>query len=205
MPYKKKSQKKMSTLDKASKALDIALKLKRLTNVEIKTKDFINNSAISDTGQVVRLDVVDQGDTDSTRDGDSLKPLNLTQYLHMKTNSVQSAMIRCIIFRGKQENGASFTVAQVLETATIGSHKDHDLRFRSKILSDKVYSVMPPTTGANGVKVVRQNSKLFGHIQYEATTTAVNNGGIYMLLISDQTGVNAPTVGWNHRLSWCDN
>ena len=98
-------------MEKANRALNIANKVYRFVNTEVKYFDTITTSNVPSTGTINGLTIVPQGDTAQTRDGQSIKPLNLVirSYLNKNTGSTVTDLVRVIIFRGKQENGVGYS------------------------------------------------------------------------------------------------
>lgn len=191
----------------AYKAYALATKLARFVNTENK---FWNSNAastnVTDAGATYSLFLPPQGDTDSSRSGDSVKLLRVSG--RMFFNSIAAAngsVIRVIIFRGKQENTVFPGIGDVIDT-TLGTNdflapKPYDDRFRTKILYDHFINLplQGPTSQIRDI-----NIKLYGHLQFSAATTNVEDGGLYLGLISNQAA-NYPTITWNLRTTYVDN
>jgi len=218
MAYKKKYTKKTSgwqdakTVGKlaykhrntAVKALKLASKVARMVNVEYKAHEIntVNNYDIG--GEVLSLtNGIAQGDGYNTRDGISIKPMRLSGRCYVEMNvSAPTTLFRCIVFRGKNEKGEIYTPQgnsqlDILDPDAIGplARKNRDNRFGTKILYDKLFTLSQSGTRA---KVLDLNIRLDGHVNYENTTTDVDNGGLYILLISDQDTL---TPVWRSQLT----
>ena len=116
MPYKrgyvKKRRKKkgfnyyagktQSAIKVASTALATARAVKDLLNVEKKYHDVqaTNQSLAYDAVSSTLLNAVAQGDTDQTRDGNSLKILNLSMYGNIRVTGTAAQQLQ--IVTGKQ-------------------------------------------------------------------------------------------------------
>lgn len=228
MPYKKKYKKRRtykkkakgandktvtvwsdhSVLEKANKALNLASKVYRFVNTEIKYHDtIVTAGVVPNTGTINGLSDMAQGDSSQDRDGMSAKLLNLTLrgYLQHNAASAFQNHVRVIIFRGKQENGTGFAATDILETATIHSPKNYTDRFRTKILYDQLHSIPLIYSGNNSRKIIPPvNIKLNGHVNYSGVTTAIEAGGLYILYLGSQA-TNTPTMYYHARLTYVDN
>lgn len=204
----KYTQSAITTANTAHAAYSLATKLARFVNTENK---FWNSNAattnVTDAGATYSLFLPPQGDTDSSRSGDSVKLLRISG--RMFFNSVAAAngsVVRVIIFRGKQENQVFPGIGDVIDM-TIGTNdflapKPYDDRFRTKILYDKFINlpVQGPTSTVRDI-----NIKLYGHVQFGAATTNIEDGGLYLGLISNINAANYPTITWNLRTTYVDN
>lgn len=207
MPYKKKAAKRTSgwqdakTVGKlaykhrgtAAKALALATKVARMVNVEYKAYETNTVDNIDQGGEVYSLtNGLAQGDTGETRDGISIKPMRLSGRAYIEMNvAAPTTLFRCIIIRGKNEHGEIYTPQgtgqlDILDPDALGplARKNRDNRFDTNILYDKLFTLSQSGTRA---KVLDLNIRLTGHVNYEGGTTNVDNGGLYLLLISDQT------------------
>jgi len=215
MPYKsyKKTYKKPGRFQKAGrfadkhtgtamKALNLAKKVARMVNVEYKAFDSDFSGGVDNAGGIVNIFTPVQGSNYDQRDGDSVKPLRLSGRLFITQNgSAQKTALRIIIFRGKQENQQPYTVADVLQIPSHLAPKATHERFRTKILYDKLYHM---SNNGNSSIVANYDFKLFGHTLFANDDTEVENGGIYVLVISNENA-NFPVVNWYLRTSYTDN
>lgn len=216
MPYKKRSKGKMTryrkkdnftaTADFARQGYYLAKRLKRLINVEEKIHKVDQSSpgiTTAVTGIVHDLTVIPQGDTQFTRDGSSLKPLQfaLKGFLASNVSSTQNT-VRIILFRGKLENGVTPTVTSYLESANVLSFKNHDNRFQTQTLVDRTYHLT--NSGTNKRVAVNIEQKLFGHVNYDDATTTIEGGGLYLLIIGD-SNTTPPVFYYKSRMTYTDN
>lgn len=200
-----------SVLEKANKALQLASKVYRFVNTEIKFHDVTTSAtAIPNTGTINGLSAVPQGDGQSSRDGDSMKPLHLTVRGYLVSNQANAypQIVRVIVFRGKQENGVGFSATDILETASVLSPKNYTDRFRTKILYDQTFHLnQPGLTAAAYGEISRPfniNMKIIGHTNFTATSTSIEDGGLYILYLSNNV-TNLPTMDYYSRLTYVDN
>lgn len=214
--YKKKNYKrKTNYLGTASKALSIALATKKLLNVEVKQYTTnVNDTEVSAAGVVYDLSEVPQGDTEVTRDGSSLKPKNLELRMYITGNSsAASNTLRLILFRATNENGTAPTMAQVLEQTSesaplaIYSPKIHDKRYFTKILKDVTFTMNKMVASTAYRKTLTYKIPLDGHMTFTGTSTTKESGGLYLIMVSDQTAASnlGPAVQFTSRIKYYDN
>lgn len=187
----------------AYKGLRLATRLARLVNVEKKMYEIQNTLTPATTGTVVALANPAQGDTDITRDGDSIKPLNLHIKLLARFNSSATRSgLRVTIVRTKYERAVQPTLLTVFGSSTpaLVANKDWDNRFDTKILYDRVFRLDAEHEQFMVDKMIR----LDGHIQFDGGSTDTNNGGIFMLVYSDEA-TNYPSLLYQTRMIFVDN
>lgn len=196
--------KKYSAKDLAIKALKNTQYLKGLVNSEMYKYDLASSQTISNTGSVVALANIAQGDTDATRTGNSL----LARKMFMRMTFTQAAaaddtLYRVIFFIDKQQVGdTSPAVSDVLDTVSTLAPLNSATTGRFKILKNYFFHTSNSSDTVNH-KVCYKD--LYHHIRYNGTAAAdIQKGGIYMLVLSDQS-VNVPTIFYNWRLSYHDN
>lgn len=182
--------------------------LRRVINVEKKKFDAVYSvTNIPITGTVNPLHAVAQGDTDQTRDGNSIKPLSLLlRYQSYNNATAGTTAIRVLIFRDLQQVGDTNPSTTDILDDSVAALPDAPLNNntvgRFKILRD--FKIILDTAKSN-----RKDGKvyipLYGHIRYNgAAATDIQKGGLYILMVSDQA-TNYPTMGYNYRLTYVDN
>lgn len=197
--YNKKAQPYLAT---AGKALRIALATKALLNVEHKFQDKSVTSNPDNSGSTAKLFDPAQGTSVSNRGGDSVKLANLTfRAIMNKSGSATNTNLRVIVFRGNRENGTTPSVSALLQTTSVISPKNHDNRFDTKILFDRVFQM---NDGATTMRQLNLNIKLGTHVNFSSGTTSIEDGGIYILLLSDQS-TNTPQIKYYSRITYVDN
>lgn len=182
--------------------------LKSLVNVEKKKFDTeVTISNVTSSGTIYDLDLIAQGDTDQTRDGNSV----LCQYINLKgrvqqANNIPST-VRLILFIDLQQIGDTAPgVNDVLDPSFTNKYSaplNNDTVGRFKILSDKSYNFNP---GSDILKSFKMFHRLTGHhIRYNgASSTDIQKGGIYLLTISDQSTLFC-SIDFSSRLTFTDN
>lgn len=202
------ANKSVKVASTAYRAMSLASKLARFVNTEFKYYTSDTFDSVASTGSIFNIFSPAQGDTDQTRDGDSCKLMRTSgrMLLSVGASATSSQTVRIIIFRGKQEAGTSPAISDVINMTSSSDFiapKPYDLRFKTKILYDRLHTVNIASGGATQ-KVIYINIRHFGHCQFDAGTTTVNNGGLYMALIST-AAANVPTLQWQLRTTFTDN
>lgn len=206
------STRKPDTFDIARQAWKGVMQLKRIVNAEFKWHFFTEAAmANSINWQIRNLSGVPQGDTATSRDGISIKPLTLTLKLEMRNVIANTGTVyhRIIILRGKNEQGDGTTeYLPAFEDGAAGildilRFKDQDRRFASKTLLDKMYRT-EATNPTNDIASSFHTEviKLDGHINFIGSGTAPENGGIYMLYVSNALD---GTMITHAKMSFTDN
>lgn len=189
----------------AKQALDLAKKVARMVNVEYKRDIASYNSTITNTGVIEVLCNPAEGDTFNSRDGISVKPIRTSGRIFLLINpSATSSVVRFVLFRGKNENRVTYTTSDVLHTAsglTFQNPKDYQERFRTKVLYDRTYNL---DSASRRSMVLNWNFKMYGHIQFGNNSTEIENGGIYLLMITNEP-TNVPTVQYTLQTTFTDN
>lgn len=219
MPYKRTKRAKRAPIRKrkgpgflkkamgagamAYSALVMAKRLKDMVNTEYKFYDVNNGSNPDWTGSLSTLNTPNQGSTDSTRIGDSIKCQNLTLRGYITANAASAAFVRMMIIWDPQAKSA--TTADILEyTGSVYapfSPKDYDKRFQTRVLLDKTFNVMPADVIQREFDYVIPIDQ---HTQFEAGGIGINSGALKILLISNLSA-NLPGVFYQARLSYTDN
>lgn len=201
-------KKKYSTADLAYKAYRSVKYLKTLVNVERKKHDV--NLSVTSNGLVTALNHIAQGDTDATRDGNSIKSMSLSIKGYIQGNSsIDNGHVRVIVFKDRQQVAdANPTAADLLDpdsgnntyaplnSATVG---------RFQILSDKRYAINNTlSTGANTFNISLFR-KLKDHVRFNgALSSDIQRNGLYICFIHDFSAT-PPTLAATSRFTYVDN
>lgn len=190
----------------AKNALYIAKGLKSLVNVEMKRFESNINGSVDNAGNnYYTLNSVPQGDTDGTRDGDSLKMHRIHVKGHFNIHpSSTVTTIRAVLFIDKQDT--LLTAPDFWDNLTLGScvdsSKHYDSRFESRVLCDKRFCLN--TNQPNSL--LDLSCKVGLHTQYVNGTTSIATGALKLMLISDITSAgNKPTFDVVSYLYYTDN
>lgn len=161
------------------------------------------SSSISDTGYIWPLSDVPQGDTDQTRNGDSLYLRTVRILGDVRAGDTTNAC-RVIVFQWLDDSTP--TVASVLQTTSgvtaVFSPYLHDQRKKFRIMYDKMFVV---AANGNDAKVF-DTKYLRPPIKKVAFTAATTTGSnkIFLLLISDSTAVTHPALTHYSKVTYDD-
>lgn len=214
MPYKHRRRRRRkpvfrrseSTLDKASRALKVALQLKSLLNVERKTHDIATTSLTPTTaGLFLLLNGIANGDLAFERDGSSVKMVRLgihgNIFIHASATNTQ---VRYLIVQKKDNNSAAPVLADILNgVGTNGFYKKNTIH-NFNILYDKRYNLAQD--GKDSLQI-SFNKELRMKVRYDGTTAAVTDiskNGLYFFCISNEA-TNTPTFSIASRVTYIDN
>lgn len=178
------------------------------SNAEQKflTTESINTyTSIDATGSVTHLSAVPQGDTDLTRDGDSLTLISLQFKMAWLASGDTSNMCRCIIFQWY--GNTTPVIGNVLPgSGAVGAVLEpyvHDGRKMFSVLYDKTLFVNPVSIPGNmAVRNIYKIPKKKIFYFAGGTTTPIN--GIYMIFLSDSTAISHPSVVYSAKLNFYD-
>lgn len=192
----------------ASRALSLATKVASMVNSEEKIIDAtLSNYNIPNSGSLVVLNQCSQGDTDTTRDGDSIKMKNHNMRISLSMNPTgTTARIRLIVFMWKNASSAP-VVTSILEAADVLSPKNQDLKYQSKILHDKVFQLDSSSDYSAYCDFFTDFKGPLGkysHVQYNAASGTINTNGMYILMLSDQATLT-PAISYYSRVQFYDN
>lgn len=188
----------------ADDALAIGKRILGMLNVESKEVQVAFNTSTDYVGGLYNpLASITQGNTDSNRDGDSLKLKHWKGKLSFTRGTVDSIVAFCFV-----QEGPSFitTVSQVFESVGTASapmsQPQWDSRLGFKILHEGCLALT-----ANDPLRIHAFALDFNHdVQYYNNSSTVYEGKVSLYIISDQAaGVNAPTVRLVAQLDWVDN
>jgi len=188
----------------AYKALRLARKVADAVNIEYKILDTVESSggAIDYTGGLTTLNSVPQGTADNQRIGDSLKVQNETMRYYITRNGADCDVRIMLIW--DEQNQATST-SDILESTggflSVVSPKNYDLRFRSKVLYDKLHHVTSNDPIVNGECIMPINL----HTQFNAASTTIRTGALKLLAVSNVVTTNLPKLFYHSRMSFTDN
>lgn len=217
MPYRRKYKKKncpkskwAGYADTASKALTIAKRVASLINVEYKYYDTLWNSAGAGTGgNIAALCIPQQGDTDTTRNGDSIRMKNLTFNWTARHNNLGNPVqvVRFAIIKSMLPNGAGNpAVLDVYDEANGLTLMNIEKSPNYSVLYSKTVCV---STEHNFVKLsdyIKLGEK--GTIcKFDGNTgaaTDVQKNLLFVMVFSDEV-VNAAIHSFRGRVRYIDN
>lgn len=215
MPRKQRTFHRFKKNDSlAIKALKMAHNIKKLINVEYKKIDTANTISVG-TATITNLTLIPQGDDNNERVGNSI----LHKYVTFKSNlsgntsnTAIGAVVRMVIFRFARSDGTIPSVGDILETTNnpLSAYaRDLTRRDDMEVIRDKLWTVTNSTGSAKSILQYKFNytfpeNKHQKFTGIGSTETSVKSGGVYMLLVSDQT-VNSPEFDFYSRITYVDN
>lgn len=180
---------------------------KKIFNTENKYLDTIFSAAVSTTASLTILNAMAQGNTASTRIGDTIK-FDFMQWnatVQINASAVLTS-IRLFIVRDMQPNGAAFGYTSYASTnndpLTLTNFKQEQ-RFYTYV--DELFCIT-----SNGAQMLTfRGSKALGfHTNYglsnNGDVTDISANTLYLVLISNEA-TNTPTVKLDFRLLFVDN
>lgn len=205
--YYKKSKKNIGYRRAGNKALRLAKYAVKMMNVEFKNVDTSFSSSVDSSGTIQNIMSISQGDSNSQRDGRSVKFVSIALKGRMEINtSAVTTNVRVLLVRQLNMNQTLPTVLDVLQTSTINSLRNLDNTDNVKVLYDKRWNLDP---NSYNQKLFSINRKLNIRPQYAIGNTgggltALERNGIYLLLLTSEAA-NTPTIAFESRLRFIDN
>jgi len=179
--------------------------LKGLVNAELHKSDQVASAfSVTQSGVIVQqLSQIAQGDTDSTRTGNSIfcRSTDMRGILRINGMGVAS-IVRIMMFIDLQQVDDTVpTVTQVLDTASVNSPLNNATVGRFSVLYDRKYTL---TAVRNPIIPVRIYRKMRHHIRFNgANATDYQKGCIWVLVITDDAA--NPTFEFSSRTNFYDN
>jgi len=189
-----------------------AVKQMLTSKMELKFFDNeVSGQSLSTTPSQATWSAVPQGDTDSTRDGDQINPrwleirYNVDQGSTLGTADVTNN-IRVSVFRWLAPSSSSVPIVQNFLQYSSGtaywlSPIAWDFKSNTQLIYDKLIglSSQGPSVFVEMVKI-----PLKGLIQYQAGSSTLQNGGIYVIASCDSAVTPTPTLSYIARLVYTD-
>lgn len=188
-----------------------------LVNAEYHSYDRTGQSMTPNTaGSILYLSNMAQGDTEITRNGNSILPKGLTVRFHCQRNtSATQTALRLLCVVDRECDSTEPTLTEVLAVADIQSFRNRDMKGRFGVLYDKtiILDSQRPDRLLSFHKDFNQPQKIpnpkrkWFHIYYDGATAAITDmrkNNIFLFALSDEE-TNTPTVTVYSRLKWVDN
>ncbi len=218
-PYKKKGRalRRVRTFKNVAKGTyyvtDLARQLydlKRKINVEYKFIGITNTAtAIPVVPVIIQLNNIAQGDTSQTREGDQVKSTRInTKYFFTQHATATQTLVRVMMIKDSQPNGAIYTAGQILADVTVNdsivSPNNLDGKFRFRVMYNKVHHMSD-----SGNQIVRGeiHVDLNDKIRFTGNAgdiTDLTNCGYSLMVMSTET-TNTPAFTQFTRLRFIDN
>lgn len=197
-------RKAYSAMSTAGKALNLALGLKKLINVEHKKYTVSVGALPSNAGVNYALTTINQGDNDAERDGLSVKAQSLYMRATIRKSggSVRS-FLRVVITKDNQQVADTIpTWTNVFQSLSINAPLNAQAIGRFTILYDKVINL----SDARDTQVyLEKYIKLNHHVRWNGVSgNDIQKGGLTVHLLSDET-TNVPSYDAIFRTTYVDN
>lgn len=189
----------------AQSALNTALKVKRLINVEYKLVDSSGSVNPSTTPLVNTTNAMAEGTTSTSRNGISvrLKSLRVKGYYTMHASATNTCF-RCAVVLDKSPNSATPTFLNIYESASVVSMPNNVTEKRFRILKDTMF-----TMSGTG----EENGRFDWYFPLNHITKYTGSGGSnndletnqLVLVIWSNEATNTPTLDYTARVRYIDN
>lgn len=180
-----------------------------LVNAEVKHADASGSSTVSTTPTLVFLSGIAQGDSNITRDGNSVKCEGLWgDITYIMSASATVTRIRTLIFADTRNAGAAPTAADVFDTGDISGLPNVDSEpNRFAILLDRVECMTLASESRCRHFRFNLGEVAKSHLVFSGTTNGIASakGLVYYLLMMSSEATNTPTYSVNSRLMFIDN
>lgn len=184
--------------------------IRRVINRQAEKKyfDYSANTTVSNSGYLLKLSEVPQGDSDVSRDGDQLTIRSLqfnTETLVGVNETGGTNKVRIIIFQWFPNTAAGYPTLNNLlldVTSPFLSPYAHDYRFNFRILADRTASVDDGDPSRMMKFFIRRFARR--KIQYVGASATSYTNGLFAYLVSDSGAIPHPTVYWSGKLNYSD-
>ena len=186
--------------------------IRKLINVEEKYLDNTGVPTFDRSGNVTYVSGIQQGDGITDREGNSIKVQTFEMKYAVVMNAASTASVcRVLVVRDLQNQGATITAGDVLETVGVSTAPQSALDYTNGMLSNKRFSIIHDEFFTldtyNPTYTAQFKSNHDCHVQFRGTTSAVasaGNGSYFVVLVSSET-VNTPQAYWCTRMVYTDN
>lgn len=192
-------------------------------NAEKKQKDTSGSVVTSATGSITLLNGLVQGNTVSTRVGNSVRFKNLAIRAAVANATAETIWLRYLIVRSEQPNGVAPTITQILQSANVQSFRNLNNVKRFTILKDKVLP-LPYEDAATGmasnprfiehyIDLEKRAKKKRKDKSANETDYGLGNAGTiadisvnaYYLVVFSSAVTNQPLFSYESRMRYVDN
>lgn len=196
----------------AQRALGLAMSVRKLLNVEKKHIEYYSNATQNNVPTIHFLSGTAQGDTESSRQGNSLLAKLVSAKVHMLhgTGGDNVQVIRLILFIDKVSDGVVPTVAELLDNTVAGGdiarYNTNNAGSRFIILSDTTHTVT--SSAEKSFAQLSVTKSLSHHLKYTGTTAAqsdASSGHLYLFAVSSDGGPYPPDLKIDTVVRFIDN
>lgn len=187
-------------------ALKIANGLKGLINSERKYIDKTGSFTQGTVPSITRLTEIAQGDTETTRDGDSvlMKTLTIRERGVIHNSSTSSVLLRRVIVVDTRCDGVLPGMTDIFTTTSLTTHMNNDQDGRFVILKDNIFRLSAEGT-RDYYKKLHLNLNI--HCKYDGSGSIIDDakGNQIYYIIWSNDNTNQPSVDFNSRIRFTDN
>jgi hypothetical protein len=180
-----------------------------LLNAEFKHVEGAVAAAVSTTPSITALSILVQGDTNLTRDGNSIKCVGFDfRYFWSINASATSSLARIIIFMDTRCVGAAPTATDVVASSTIALPNVDSQPNRFVVLYDATHSLVLAAESRQHVSSAMTLAAVKGvHFTFagNAGTVADLRGACLFVYVLSNEATNTPSVDFQSRLWFVDN
>lgn len=194
----------------ADEALKVAKRVDRRCKPEYKRLSFqANNSAVSTSGLILSSLVMSgQGDSVSTRSGDEIRTSSIiTNFVVTLHASATNTLIRCMLVHDNCPGGATATLAEILQDATVG---DNIVSPINPAYRNRFYPIYDDVLTISAAAYETAHRKLYypyrRKVIYTGTVgdvTDLDNANLLLIFIGSES-TNTPTVTYFHQIRYTD-
>ncbi len=177
-------------------------------NIEFKARDISTTQAdLSLTGSSTRLNLVGQGDTSSSCDGNQVtsRRILIRGFVRNANGTPVDCVCRIIVCRQKVTNGQALDINDVVETTTVNSVRELSLAQNIVVYADETFGM--DTTG-HALIPFKFMFKLNHQCRYNGTggtESDLESNGLSIIGISTVAGgANNPDMDFVSRYSYVD-
>lgn len=199
---RKKNDKRVDKLERKVNGIT------RTMNAELKYRDEpLGIASIANTGSFVLLNNLFQGDSATTRTGNSVVARTLEMRINIRQNPLSTSDaqgLRVILMWDKQANGSLPALNTILQSTDYLSPVNDSYRKRYKIIYDKNFVV---NDGGPLIVQTKKVKKLGNTVsRYNGNSGGIADiitNSLLMYLISSDAS-NGPTINYSFRLRYTD-
>lgn len=187
--------------------------IRKLINVEQKFKEASGNPTYDRSGAIAYLSGIDQGDSTITREGNSIKMQHFKLRFFISHNAAKTSGTahRILVIRDLQNQGATITANDVLETVGTSNAPNAFIDFTNGPLQNKRFGVVyDRVLTTHPYKPIVSDTFISSHdvhVYYRGTDSAVTSAGngSYFLIAISSDSTDLPTIVYNTRMEFTDN
>lgn len=199
-PYMRRKRRKPTVYQVNKKVNRIYRKLQKDVDLKHFTVAVSLGTLVTGTPQYNSLvSAIQQGDTDSTRNGDKIKIQSLQWKLRLSVGATESngACSRIMFIYDRNPQGAQATMANVLNNTTCQGLMNLNTQYlgRFQVLYDDVFNLDPDT---NQFRFTKGYRKLNLPVWYNGNTGAIadlQRGNLFCLVLTENNSVNMNLSG----------